>query len=254
MTIYTLYKKTHNKTGLQYLGYTKSKDPIKYKGSGTRWSNHINLHGYDVTTEILFQTEDKNNIKSLGIYYSNLWNIVESIDWANLKNEEGDGGYIAGSSWWNNGIVEVHTVYPPDETYTKGRIDFNNIGAKLGAAVNSQKNWVNNGYEEIMIFKTEPIPAGFKKGRLLLTAFNGYDRSTQKGFIWWNNGTESKMSHTCPGDGFVIGRYPEHKKKVWWNNGTQTKMSTTCPGDGFVLGRIKWAKSILQNKKKDQIL
>lgn len=52
MTIY-LYKKTHNKTGLQYLGKTKSKDPHKYKGSGVYWTSHIKKHGYDVTTEIL---------------------------------------------------------------------------------------------------------------------------------------------------------------------------------------------------------
>jgi len=58
MTIYYLYIKTHNITGLKYLGYTKRKDPYKYKGSGDYWTKHINKHGYDVTTEI-FQLNKK---------------------------------------------------------------------------------------------------------------------------------------------------------------------------------------------------
>jgi hypothetical protein len=40
MPIY-LYVKTHNKTGLKYLGQTSQKDPHKYPGSGTRWRHHL---------------------------------------------------------------------------------------------------------------------------------------------------------------------------------------------------------------------
>ena len=90
-----LYVKTHNKTGLKYLGKTVAKDPHKYKGSGTRWKLHCNVHGYDYTTDILFQSVHKHEIKEKGIYYSQLWNIVDSDDWANLKPEECDGGYCA---------------------------------------------------------------------------------------------------------------------------------------------------------------
>jgi len=97
MTIY-LYKKTHNKTGLQYLGKTKANDPYKYKGSGIRWSNHIKMHGYDVTTEILRECQSNEEVKEWGRYYSDLWNVVESSDWANLKPEEGDGGQISAES------------------------------------------------------------------------------------------------------------------------------------------------------------
>ena len=35
-----LYKKTHNKTGLKYLGKTISKDPYTYSGSGVYWTRH----------------------------------------------------------------------------------------------------------------------------------------------------------------------------------------------------------------------
>lgn len=89
MTIY-LYVKTHNKTGLKYLGQTKSKDPCKYRGSGTYWKLHIKKHGYDVTTEILKECNSISDIRHWGLHYSELWNIVNSEEWANLKEETGD--------------------------------------------------------------------------------------------------------------------------------------------------------------------
>jgi hypothetical protein len=95
MTIYYLYKKTHKATNLKYLGFTR-KNPLKYKGSGTRWIAHLRKHGYDVETEILCETVDRNQIQRLGEYYSKLWNVVESSDWANLKPESGEGGGVLG--------------------------------------------------------------------------------------------------------------------------------------------------------------
>lgn len=88
----TLYKKTHKKTGLKYLGKTV-RDPYEYQGSGKRWSRHIAKHGYDVDTEVLFESDNPEEIKHWGEYYSELWNVVESKDWANLKIEQGDGGW-----------------------------------------------------------------------------------------------------------------------------------------------------------------
>lgn len=94
--MYYLYVKTHIRTNLKYLGYTKQ-DPYKYKGSGIRWTNHINKHGYDVWTNILFQSESKNEISIKGKEYSLLWNVVESDEWANLVIEQGEGGDTSNS-------------------------------------------------------------------------------------------------------------------------------------------------------------
>jgi len=91
MTIY-LYVKTHNKTGLKYLGQTSAIDPHKYSGSGVYWKSHLKKHGYDYSTEILKECQTKEEIKELGIYFSKLWNVAESDEWANLKIEQGDGG------------------------------------------------------------------------------------------------------------------------------------------------------------------
>lgn len=89
MTIY-LYKKTHNVTGLQYLGKT-TRNPFTYKGSGVYQSKHIKKHGYDVTTVILKECETNEEVKKWGLYYSNLWNVVENKLWANLIPESGEG-------------------------------------------------------------------------------------------------------------------------------------------------------------------
>ena len=66
ISIIYLYLKIHNQTGYKYLGKTIA-DPHKYEGSGKLWKRHINKHGYDVKTKILFQTEDKEEFKKNGI-------------------------------------------------------------------------------------------------------------------------------------------------------------------------------------------
>ncbi len=92
MTIYHLYVKTHNKTGLKYLGQTTAKDLHKYHGSGVYWKLHLQKHGVDYSTEILKECQTKEELKEWGLYYSDLWNVVECNSWANLKIEQGDGG------------------------------------------------------------------------------------------------------------------------------------------------------------------
>ncbi len=90
--MFYLYIKTHNKTGLKYLGKTSREDPYSYKGSGIIWSRHLKKYGNDVTTQILLVTEFKEELKQTGIFFSNFWNIVKSEEWANLTIEEGQGG------------------------------------------------------------------------------------------------------------------------------------------------------------------
>src|ERR1017187_552327 len=89
--IYYLYVKTHNLTGLKYLGKT-TYDPDIYKGSGLHWKRHIKKHGYDVSTEIIGMYNSKSVLKEMGLYYSKLWDIVEDKGWANLIEETGDDG------------------------------------------------------------------------------------------------------------------------------------------------------------------
>lgn len=89
MTFY-LYVKRHNVTGLKYLGFTH-RDPFKYSGSGHYWMKHLKKHGNDVSTEIQGEFTDMATLRAEGKRYSELWNIVSSIEWANLMFETGDG-------------------------------------------------------------------------------------------------------------------------------------------------------------------
>lgn len=98
----SLYVKTHNKTGLRYLGKTEQ-DPFKYRGSGVYWKSHIAKHGYDVSTEVVFQSDCIDEIKEVGINLSAEWNVVESREWANLMEENGIGGKT--KTTWQKGRV-----------------------------------------------------------------------------------------------------------------------------------------------------
>jgi hypothetical protein len=86
-----LYKKTHRVTGLKYLGMTTKNDPYKYLGSGTYWRRHLDKHGNDIDTEILLITKDIEELRQVGLHYSTIWDVVKSNEWANLKEESGDG-------------------------------------------------------------------------------------------------------------------------------------------------------------------
>jgi hypothetical protein len=181
MTIY-LYKKTHNVTGLQYLGKT-IRDPYKYKGSGKHWLRHLKVHGENVETVILKECLSENELATWGKHYSELWDVVNSTEWANLRPEYGDGGDTSKTEnyqkwlprlseenkrrkWWNNGTTQIFTEVPPDESYIRGRLTFNNVGAKIGSAIQRTKHWITDGKNEMMVHKDLPLPEGFVLGRI----------------------------------------------------------------------------------------
>lgn len=91
MIIY-LYKKTHLITGLQYFGKTTKPDYVNYRGSGKYWLRHIKRHGYLCKTELIRECHTTDEARYWGLYYSNLWNIVDSKEWANLIPENGLAG------------------------------------------------------------------------------------------------------------------------------------------------------------------
>jgi hypothetical protein len=219
-----LYIKIHTKTGLKYFGKTINKNPYKYPGSGKRWRAHLEKHGYEYSTEIYGTYTNKEECRIAAIEFSEKHKIVESSEWANLKIECLDGGdtsktqgYIDSfhkigengrkSKWWNNGSHQTFSEFPPNESYVRGRLKFNNVGAKKGAEIQKGKFWVNNHKEEKMIAPTEKMPNGFEIGRLPLNAFGGLQRKySAKGTKWWNNGLKEIMLENSPGPLFVKGR------------------------------------------------
>jgi len=89
--MYYLYLKTHNITGLNYLGKTVQ-DPYTYRGSGKYWTRHLQQHGNDVSTTVLAECSTIEEFISISIYYSKLYDVVNSSEFANLIEEVGDGG------------------------------------------------------------------------------------------------------------------------------------------------------------------
>jgi len=216
-----LYIKTHNITGLKYFGKTIAKDPYAYKGSGTHWVAHIRKHGYDVTTTIYGTYYDKLECQIAAMAFSEENNIVESNEWANLRIENLDGGDTSHTDgykkslhkigeaarkhkWWNDGVTQAFSEMPPSENHVRGRLHFNNSGAKLGGAAQKGKIWVNNSIEECMVY-TDAIPNGFTKGRLKSKLKSLTPRHFNKGTKWWNNG-EIELMTNSPLESFVPGR------------------------------------------------
>jgi hypothetical protein len=117
---------------MKYLGKTISNDPGKYIGSGKLWKRHISKHGYDVKTIILLASKDPNDIKETGLFFSKIFNVVKSKEFANLMEESGDGG----DTWANNANKE--------ETISK--IISCTIGQKR---THQQKKNISNGLNRI---------------------------------------------------------------------------------------------------------
>jgi hypothetical protein len=94
MAFYLLIKE-HLDTGLKYLckhvAFSFS-ECEKYKGSGTYWKRHLKKHGNNVKTTCLFFTENEKEFRKIAKKYSLEYDIVNSNLWANLCNEEGQGG------------------------------------------------------------------------------------------------------------------------------------------------------------------
>lgn len=90
---YYLYLKESPK-GLKYLGKT-IKNPNTYSGSGLVWQRHLKKYDFsneDIKTTILFETTSKEELKEMGIFHSKKFNIIENKFFANLIDEEGQGG------------------------------------------------------------------------------------------------------------------------------------------------------------------
>jgi hypothetical protein len=153
--------KRHNKTGLKYLCQTRRKNPYLYLGSGKHWRSHLDHHGCDISTEIIGTYETMEELKNAGVYYSNLYEVVKSEKWANLKPEEGDGGDTSLTAGYIEGMKKRRS-YIGDGNPNYGKVG--TWAGKVGPQLN--KIWYNNGTKELL---TSICPSGWVEGRLKLT-------------------------------------------------------------------------------------
>lgn len=141
MTIYSLYIKTHKKTGLKYLGQT-SQNPFTYNGSGVDWKLHLKIHGDEVYTEILLETTSIEERNKWGRYYSRLWNITKEQDnfgnkiWANRISETGGGG----ATMTSERAISAHQKNPHARLKRIQTLSDPNINAKFRKSLSDGKN------------------------------------------------------------------------------------------------------------------
>ena len=199
MIIY-LYVKTHQKTGLKYLGQTRAIDPHKYTGSGVYWLSHLKVHGFDYTTEILHECTSKEELNEIGLYYSKLWNIVESNEWANLKEECGDGGRqtdvvrkrigeaCKGRIPWNKGI----SMWSDDD---KKRISENNK-KRQPQSPEQIANRVSKNTGQKRSDETKKKMSVAQSGRTFSDESKQKMASSAKGRIPWNKGISTEPTRS----------------------------------------------------------
>lgn len=167
-----LYVKTHNKTGLKYLGKTKSADPHRYPGSGKVWRRHLKKYGYDYTTEIIFQTECEKEFAKKAEYYSQVFGVDESKYWANLMPERGDGGDTSAffdevvRKKQSEGAIRGNKSRSLSEK-TREKQRQANLGRDYG------KIWITDGRDSKMWPRDEKIPDGWARGRTVKRDLKG---------------------------------------------------------------------------------
>lgn len=85
---------TSKRTILKYLcKHEGSREScFKYCGSGKYWKLHLKKYGKEHSTNILFETTNRAELKYAGKWFSNEFNIVNDSAWANLGIENGWGG------------------------------------------------------------------------------------------------------------------------------------------------------------------
>lgn len=102
------------------------KDPLKYKGSGIYWRRILKKHNPVIVTTILGHYGTNYELRQAGIYYSQKYNIVEDVSWANLIEEIGDGGSTTKNT------VRAYNVLNPKEIKNFKTINEIPVGWKRG--------------------------------------------------------------------------------------------------------------------------
>jgi hypothetical protein len=161
--IYLYLKESPN--GLKYIGKT-THNPYEYMGSGIVWKNHIKkykLKSSDIKTTILFESGDKDIFRKEAIKYSKIYNIVKSNEFANLTEEQGQGGVTF--------TKETHPNHPAFtfknrmNDYWSNQINRDNQSYKMKTNNPSYQSDVKEKLSKVHTGKKHTIEHNKKKGR-----------------------------------------------------------------------------------------
>ena len=140
---------SHNVTGLKYFCKTSLLDRVqRYKGSGTRWINHLNVHGKDISVGIMGFYTDEQRCNYAALEFSKVNNIAISDEWANIVEETGlmSGVSMAGEN--NPFYGKTHTpeaiekikISAIGNSHNKGAYRSPENCAKISASLKGRKN------------------------------------------------------------------------------------------------------------------
>ena len=137
MTIY-LYIKQHSVTGLKYFGMTRQRNPFSYKGSGLHWLRHLKNHRNLIETLEVWGFDNQDLCTEFALSFSKNNNIVESKEWANLREENALDGWVIGMRHSEETKGKMRGRICSDETRAKLSVVSKNQSAetraKIGAA------------------------------------------------------------------------------------------------------------------------
>lgn len=109
---YLMIKKVRQNNFKYLCKCSDNKDHIAYKGSGIYWRKVLNSHPeYIIDTEVLGHYTTKQALREAGEYYSELYNVALSKEWANCIPEIGDGGSTT------NGRIGIHNPETLEERF-----------------------------------------------------------------------------------------------------------------------------------------
>lgn len=175
-----LYIKQHSITGLKYFGKTIGKDPFKYPGSGKYWNRHLKIHGKNhIQTLDVYGFDNQELCTEFALKFSKDNNIVESKEWANLIEENGLDGWVAGKTHSNQ---------------TRLKLSKSLKGRKLPVKVKIS----------ISLSKIGIKPSNEARRKMSNAAKRRISEST-KGRKWWNN-THIEILSTDQPIGYILGR------------------------------------------------
>lgn len=168
---YRLMIKTHNDTGLKYLCVTSQEKYELYKGSGSYWKNHIRAHGNNISTEVLYETDDTDELSQIGLKYSALYDVVESSEWANLIPESGyhildPEKHNKGWFGWYNSLSEDERLARNENISRKVKERLDSISEELPDILRDRRLSLSDEKREIRKKKIQDVYSTGKHDRL----------------------------------------------------------------------------------------
>ena len=204
---YRLMIKTHNDTGLKYLCVTSKDNYELYKGSGVYWKNHIKEYGADITTEVLFETDDDDDLTQMGLKYSAAYDVVESSEWANLIPESGyhvldpekqrNGWY-----GWYNSLTEDERLARNENISRKVKERLNLISGELPEILRERRLSLSDEKKAIRKEKIQEVYATGKHDKL----FERYSKERM--------GANNPAAKSITVDGVVYGSVQEASRST----------------------------------------